>query len=782
MQDKELLVSLLNAETEKDAIIALELQKLLSDPVLRKSRWKYLGGMPNNQSIVHAQQSSPVAALVEKFTNAQDALLLRYCKARGDDPRDPDAPSSMAHAIEQFLGTTAQSFASATNDSKAAGILRQYAEDNIVLYATGTKTRPSLSLYDAGEGQLATDFPQTFCSLIHGAGGGSYKGAIPFVQGRFNMGSSGVLPFCSEKYKMQLIVSRVPSDLVGSDTHEWAFTVVCFFPSNQDPSWHYLVGEDGQILTAGKDPLGLLPRAGAKSGEVSLPREKEVSFGTLVKMYDFKAPRSNICGELFRKVEEFLLRPPLPLRIIECRDQYKANVMRVTVWDRLGAWAKDKLEPGFEDGASVSVQLETGESIPVEIRIFKALKKDGKMVNTDRDRPQTGLRAIINGQSHAKRDAQFFRTKAVDKEHIAGSMLVLLDCTNLGQGSRNALFMSNRETFREDPLLADLFKKVQRELKNHEGLIELNNRRYEEKVQDAVNDEDGLKALEELLETVPDLADLFGSTFAGSAAAQMAKGVAGKQLLVKPLKFEGTDLPTFFHRSDGSSELNAELPKGSVGTLSFQTDVKNNYFNRQKHRGKQIFSGDIVPSTRLFNGRYTLTYAIEKNLTVGETKTSKIQISDNTGSGPFELTVNITVVQPVEKKKKSPKVPPKPKARTGPSKLDISEVKNGEEANPLTIEPVPESERLKLLLNVDSNLLTHALELRPKEESAAVNFVFKYGLALTALSLVDHAKRSEDWKENQSKSREGIESTVAGIARVIVPLCLSLPKKLPKQK
>ncbi|MBT4891410.1 MAG: hypothetical protein HN900_06335 [Gammaproteobacteria bacterium] len=782
MQDKELLVSLLNAETEKDAIIALELQKLLSDPVLRKSRWKYLGGMPNNQSIVHAQQSSPVAALVEKFTNAQDALLLRYCKARGDDPRDPDAPSSMAHAIEQFLGTTAQSFASATNDSKAAGILRQYAEDNIVLYATGTKTRPSLSLYDAGEGQLATDFPQTFCSLIHGAGGGSYKGAIPFVQGRFNMGSSGVLPFCSEKYKMQLIVSRVPSDLVGSDTHEWAFTVVCFFPSNQDPSWHYLVGEDGQILTAGKDPLGLLPRAGAKSGEVSLPREKEVSFGTLVKMYDFKAPRSNICGELFRKVEEFLLRPPLPLRIIECRDQYKANVMRVTVWDRLGAWAKDKLEPGFEDGASVSVQLETGESIPVEIRIFKALKKDGKMVNTDRDHPQTGLRAIINGQSHAKRDAQFFRTKAVDKEHIAGSMLVLLDCTNLGQGSRNALFMSNRETFREDPLLADLFKKVQRELKNHEGLIELNNRRYEEKVQDAVNDEDGLKALEELLETVPDLADLFGSTFAGSAAAQMAKGVAGKQLLVKPLKFEGTDLPTFFHRSDGSSELNAELPKGSVGTLSFQTDVKNNYFNRQKHRGKQIFSGDIVPSTRLFNGRYTLTYAIEKNLTVGETKTSKIQISDNTGSGPFELTVNITVVQPVEKKKKSPKVPPKPKARTGPSKLDISEVKNGEEANPLTIEPVPESERLKLLLNVDSNLLTHALELRPKEESAAVNFVFKYGLALTALSLVDHAKRSEDWKENQSKSREGIESTVAGIARVIVPLCLSLPKKLPKQK
>ena len=33
-----------------------------------------------------------------------------------------------------------------------------------------------------------------------------------------------------------------------------------------------------------------------------------------------------------------------------------------------------------------------------------------------------------------------------------------------------------------DPLLTDLFKKVQRELKSHEGLIDLNNKRYEEKV------------------------------------------------------------------------------------------------------------------------------------------------------------------------------------------------------------------------------------------------------------------------------------------------------------
>ena len=43
------------------------------------------------------------------------------------------------------------------------------------------------------------------------------------MQGRFNMGGTGVLPFCGDDRKMQLIVSRVPADVVNSP-HEWGFT------------------------------------------------------------------------------------------------------------------------------------------------------------------------------------------------------------------------------------------------------------------------------------------------------------------------------------------------------------------------------------------------------------------------------------------------------------------------------------------------------------------------------------------------------------------------------
>jgi hypothetical protein len=195
-----------------------------------------------------------------------------------------------------------------------------------------------------GEGQLPENFPSTFCSLIYGSNE-RFVQRCRCVRGRFNMGGTGVLPFCGDDRKMQLIVSRVPSD-VAESPHEWV-TIFCFLCSKHSPSWKYLVGTDGKIMTAGAGPLGLVPRIGAKSGEVCAPRARGVPHGTLIKMYDYKAPRSNICGELFKKLEEYLLRPKLPLRIIECRPEYRANVMGVTVWDRFSAWAAvaERAEP-----------------------------------------------------------------------------------------------------------------------------------------------------------------------------------------------------------------------------------------------------------------------------------------------------------------------------------------------------------------------------------------------------------------------------------------------------
>jgi hypothetical protein len=759
MRDDKLLQELLAAEEEEAALHALIKRGLLND----SSRWRALGNMPNNQSVVHAQQSSPAAALVEKFTNGLDAILLRHCRAGGLNPRGESAPQTMGEAVEKYFGDLSK---------KTREEIRALAEENLVLYATGSRSRPCLSLYDAGEGQLPKDFPTTFCSLVYGSDEGAYKGAIQFVQGRFNMGGTGVLPFCGDGRKLQLIVSRAPSDVVKA-LHEWGFTIFCFFPHKQNPSWRYLVGPDGQVLTAGADPLALVPKLGAKSGEVCAPRARSVLSGTLIKMYNYKAPRSNICGELFKKLEEYLLRPAVPLRIIECRPEYKANVMGVTVWDRLSTWGKDKLEEGFEEGASIQIKLSTSEIVPAEVRVFKAL--DG--ATAEDDHPQTGLRALINGQSHARRDAQFFRTKAVDKEHIAGSMLVTLDCTTLGQDSRNALFMSNRETFREDPLLSELLKKLQKELRDHEGLIALNQKRYEEKIANATSDDEGINALEELLTNDPALADLFGSMLPGHVAAKTVNAaMAGTKISGKPQPFIGTEFPSYFKRASGATSVQFALPRGGEARVSFQTDVKNNYFSRTKHPGKCTFHG-LAPTFHLFNGRLTFTFHPDKKLVEGTTFITQAQITDSAGHGPFKLVMKALVVAPRVKTTHAP--PADPKVDSAPSRPDIVEVIKGPEDPPITIERVPGTNRLKLAVNKGSHLLAEAKQLRPKEETA-VEFVFKYGLALITMGLLDAAKKTPAWEEDEAGCRERIEKDAAGVARVIVPLCLTLPKKLPK--
>ena len=758
MKNRALLKKLLVAESENQASEVLDASGLWDD----RSKWKPIGGMRNNQSVVHAQQSNPEAALIEKYTNGLDALLMRHCKASGRSPRGSTAPRNMKEAVTEFFGNLADL------DSQE---IRKLAEENLVLYATGSKDRPCVSLYDAGEGQQIKDFPSTFCSLVHGSDDGSYKGAIPFVQGRFNMGGTGVLPFCGEKHKMQLIVSRVPAGL-APDPGEWGFTVFRFFPSKSSPEWRFLCESDGSILAAGKDPLGLVPKIGAKSGELCAPHEREVSGGTLVKMYDYKAPRGNVCGDLYRKINVYLLEPAMPMRIVECRNGYKANVMGVTVWDQLSSWGTKELEEGFEEGAGLQLELSTEEVVSGEIRVFRAEKE--KIPRN----AQTGLRALINGQSHGRRDHNFFKTNAIDKEHIATSLLVTLDCTGLGQDSRNDLFMANRETFRDGTLLPELLRKLQKELRGHEGLILLDQKRYEEKIGAATTDEDGISALEELLSTDPALAELFGSNVPGRVAAQNVDQKSGTKVKGDPKPFVGTDFPTKFERADGSTTVRITIPRGSTKRVSFLTDVKNSYFNRHRHRGHCDFVGNIVPTFHLFNGRLTLAFSTDSSMVEGTQLTTLVEIYDNACHGPFDLTIESVVVAPEQRKTRSPKQSD-PKVDAAASRPEIKEVLNGPDDPAIVVDKKPGSDQLTLIVNKGSRLLERAKSLRKTHEAAAVEFVFKYGLALVAMGLIDDAKKTDDWKTNEAACRERIGMAASGIGRVIVPLCLTLPNKLP---
>jgi hypothetical protein len=175
------------------------------------------------------------------------------------------------------------------------------------------------------------------------------------------------------------------------------------------------------------------------------------------------------------------------------------------------------------------------------------------------------------------------------------------------------------------------------------------------------------------------------------------------------------------------------------------------------------------------------TCRVDKQTPVGATFTTIATISDKRGSGPFVLTINATVVEPREEKEKEPRKR-EPRVQAGPSQPNVTEKPLGPNEPPLKIESHPETKRLQIIINSTSPLLDEAKNLRPKSEQPAVAFVFKYGLALAAMGLLDTVKNTPEWESDEAGCRERVQQMAKGIARVIVPLCLSLPKNLPKSK
>src|ERR1051325_8587568 len=72
--------------------------------------WSPLGGNERNFGVIENQQSSPIAALIEKITNSIDAILMRKCYEAGVDPKCSAAPKSMEEAIHRFFNPENQAW------------------------------------------------------------------------------------------------------------------------------------------------------------------------------------------------------------------------------------------------------------------------------------------------------------------------------------------------------------------------------------------------------------------------------------------------------------------------------------------------------------------------------------------------------------------------------------------------------------------------------------------------------------------------------------------------
>ena len=809
MNEQELCLKLLHSNSEEEVV------KLLNDCGYWNDRdsWRYFGDLENNWSTIGNQQSSPHAALVEKLVNAVDATLMGLCYEQGYSPDSDQAPGSMRSAVARF-------FEEGEEDAAHAGLIRNWTNkkrtdvaSRITLVATGSKMTPCFSIADCGEGQTPDTMPDTLLSLTR-----SNKLRIPFVQGKFNMGGTGVFKFCG-KQNIQLVISKKnPKALQGysQDAGKWGFTVV----RREDPErgrrssvFTYLapLGKEslpgkGGVLRFGSSSMPLFPEF---SKDNKLPYGREAEWGTLIKLFEYSLPsgaRSNILLKdgLLRRTDLLLPDTALPIRFYEGRKYQGHAGSSSNTLTGLSVRLEDDKTNNLEEGYPTSCPLKAAdEEMTATIYAFK--KGKAKTYRNDE-----GIIFTLNGQTHGYLTPDFFRRRKTGMSYLADSLLVVVDCSRFSGRAREDLFMNSRDRLSKGGLRAAIERELEDMLKNHVGLRNLREQRQFEATQSKLEDAKPLEdVLKSIIKNAPNLANLF---LLGKRANNPFKT---KQVREDDKPFEGQRFPTYFkfRGKDEGVELRRETCKNMRTRISFETDVVNDYFSRSIETGefslievcsdgsRKNVAGYVGPN--LHNGVATLSVNIPETAKVGDELYFESVVKD--GASPNEFTNRFKVVVKPEsdasggngKRKKPPgnKQGDNRENTSGIALPNIIEVKEsdwddhdftkhtalkiknagGSEAK----DSSGTSEQYDFFVNVDNVYLNADLK-SSKTNYAVIQARFTYGIVLIGLGLLQ--QYTEDAKhrnvDDDDDEPGNIEELVERVSRSIAPVILPMIESL----
>jgi hypothetical protein len=590
MTNDELCMALMRADSEAEVVDLLTECGFWDDPNV----WRYLGDNDYNYSSIGNQQSEAVAALIEKVVNGVDARLMNAAWVARINPESPSAPQTIRAAVTHFFEQDL------TDKSEYEGRISVWPDEKataegrlLTLSATGFMPEdgmPSISVADQGEGQEPDRFGETFLSLQR-----SNKLRVHFVQGKFNMGGTGAFQFCSGEHKLQLIVSRRNPALVTSNAparaSEWGFTVVRReWPKDGGRSSvftylapHAVTGPmKGTVLSFSAPSWPIFPEANDKVRDAY---SRHSAYGSLVKLYEYEwqGTKSNIVrsgGGLLMSLDLGLPEVALPVRVFECREDYKGhsgsfatNVLGLTA--RLHRDRMANLEPDIAPGSVIHL-----DGCEVKVRLFAF--KPGK--DKDYRRARQGVVFSVNGQSHATFSTEFYRRKTVGMSYLASSLLVLVDCSAIENQMREDLFMNSRDRLRDTPLARRMEKELESLIKNEASLKALRNRRRAEELSEKLADSKPLTSvLQDILKNQPTLAKLFLQgmklTSPFPPANTAGNGSGGE--------FHGKTYPTYFRFKglrDGEP-LVRDAHIGSRTRIALETDADDEYFMRDLDPG-----------------------------------------------------------------------------------------------------------------------------------------------------------------------------------------------------
>ncbi|MEX0951330.1 MAG: hypothetical protein WDZ86_03515 [Gammaproteobacteria bacterium] len=767
---EKLCIELLRCEHEADVIVLLDKTGFdLADD----SIWHALGDNPGNFTTIGNQQEEGTAAAVEKLINCADAILIAMCHKFGIDPESVDAPKSMKEAIEKFFNVK-----DGRLDFLSKGEQTNLA-DNIHFIATGSKNSPCYSIVDKGEGQTPNQFKNTFLSTTNK----SPKIKIPFVQGKYNAGSTGSFQFCGTE-NIQLIISKRDPEcpIYDSDdsSNKWGFTVVRRRrpkESGERSSVFVYLAPNGEIPSFTADKMQLLPSSSAKN-KPGKPYSLPLESGTCVKLYNYKWPgKSTATLEARRELEKCLQIPCLPFRIHETRG-YKANYYANTV---LGIWneireekadpSKSKVEDGFP--ADMTVNVENIGSLPMKIVVWK---KEEDIRNR-----ATGVFFLVNGQVHGvyKNEFQSRLGFGYIKDHI----LIAIDATGIKRDVAEDLFMPSRDRMRQNEAYDKIRSELLKELREHEGLKELNEI-WRQRIRDeaAQNNDNVISIFNELLKNDPNLSRILG--FGGQIKGGVGPG--------KPKLFEGKDFPEYFRiANEPKKGLVKKCPINRSVLVTFETDANNDYFSRPNEPGSIEVSPDmnLVESSKLWNGRFNVKFMVPWDANVGDVIDVKVVVDDVTrvtknGSFVNNFKLEVLPEDKMQKKKSGDEnLPSDPDSKKHvidtpqyglPDPIPVKKedwAKHKFDSDTQGMRIVDNGDKgFDFFWNADNKYLINELRSNKKDDPELITQWFKWGLTLAALGMI----RSANMNNEEELNVDDIGKVTDSISMVILTIVKSL--------
>ena len=539
--------------------------------IFAQENWCPLGQNENNFGVIENQQSSPIAALIEKITNSIDAVLMKKCLEAGIDPKSDQAPKSMEEAKSEF-------FENHKNwDLRSS---RKQQAESIQVIADGPRFNTSLIIYDDGEGQSPEKFEDTFLSLLSGN-----KNEIHFVQGKYNMGGSGAIVFCGKK-RYQLIGSKR-----YDNTGDFGFTLIREHPLSKEEektkknTWYEYLKIDGKI-----------PAFQADQQDLEL-YNRRFRTGTIIKLYSYDLPtgsRSVISRDLNQSINEYLFEPILPVITVDKKERYPDD--RNLERDLYGL--KRRLEQDdsryVDEYFSEDFDDEIFGKMKVTCYVFKTKLNDRTVKETKdtirREFFKNNMSVLfsVNGQVHGHYTSEFI-TRSLKLNLLKEHLLIHVDCSNMNLAFRKELFMASRDRLKDGEETGQLRDFLRTKLGSKNGrLVEIQKRRKDSISVESGDAKEMLKSLTQNLPMNPELMQLLNQTF--NLDQGNGKQKKRTKTIRRPHKepFKSQRFPSYLKlktKNDGLKPV-AQIPLGGEKAIDFETDVEDHYFDRVEDPGE----------------------------------------------------------------------------------------------------------------------------------------------------------------------------------------------------